>query len=475
MDSFSCSHRAPAIAVRARFLAISLIVLAALVAPRVRAGEAGERAAPDPAAAIESDPEHKKLEPFYGCTIDSIVVTGNDHTKAITILREMVSKPGGVLDERLIRRDEAYLRGLGYFAAVSMSAEQSESGKCRLIVTIAERSAVFMRLPYPVVNYDFQRGLSYGATWKIKNFRGLGEDLGVSALARHEREEVAGFFWNSPWFFGRRLNFRFDANGYRRVDQPANPDEEYLKRYASTGVGIGLPLTRDLMRQLWINANVSFERRESRLQLISPSGVYSCDFHYQNYVAVGGALEYDSRDDRISPFNGMRHRLMLRRLTTVAGPSQDYVFYGFADYFYIPTGEYRAFVFGVDGDIREGATPTYLQMKLGGVRDVRGFRDDDLRGTVKIVSTIQYRARIIGTRVLELPYIGKFDVTVNWTAFIDNGALMDDILDAGNERFYTTGGVGVEIISPFRDLLRLEMATDGTNSAAFYMTAGTDF
>ncbi len=508
MDLYSCAPRATsAAASRARFLAIPLFIIAAFVPSPVRAGKAADRAARDPAASsraesraaarhslfdwaqrgtdgaaggaddaeIDPEVERKKLEPFYGCTIDSIVVRGNDHTKAITILREMVTKPGGVLDARLIRRDEAYLRGLAYFAAVNMTAEQSESGKCRLIVTIVERSAVFMRLPYPVVNYDFQRGVSYGATWRIKNFRGLGEDLGVSFLARHERDEAAGFFWNSPWFLGRRLNFRYDAIAYRRLDQPVDPEEEFLKRYASTGVGIGLPLTQDLMRQLWLRANVSIERRESRLALIDDAGVYSCDMHYQDYVATGTELEFDSRDDRNSPFSGMRHRLTLRRLTTVAGPQQDYIFYGLADYFYIPTGTYRAFVVGVDCDVREGDTPTYLQMKLGGVRDVRGFRDDNLRGTAKIVATLQYRAQIMGTRVLEIPIIGKFDVTVNWVAFIDNGALMDDIRDAPGERFYTTGGVGMEIISPFRDLFRLEMATDGTNSPAFYMTAGTDF
>ena len=159
----------------------------------------------------------------------------------------------------------------------------------------------------------------------------------------------------------------------------------------------------------------------------------------------------------------------------MAGPEQRYIFYGFSDHFYVPTGEYRSFVIGVDGDIREGNTPAYLQMKLGGVRDIRGFADDELRGTVKIVATLQYRARLVGTRVFRIPKIGKFDFTMNWVAFIDNGALMDDIRDVGGERFYATGGLGVELISPFRDLIRLEMATDGRNSPAFYMTAGTDF
>jgi outer membrane protein assembly factor BamA len=114
-------------------------------------------------------------------------------------------------------------------------------------------------------------------------------------------------------------------------------------------------------------------------------------------------------------------------------------------------------------------------MSLGGVRDVRGFANDDLRGSVKIVTTLQYRARLVDTKVFRIPKIGKFDFTMNWVAFIDNGALMEDIRDAPGERFYTTGGLGVEIMTPFRDLLRLEMATDGTNSPAFYVTGGSDF
>ena len=162
----------------------------------------GGRADESTGTAMDPDAECKNLEPYYGCTIDSIIVTGNEYTKAVVILREMATKQGAVLDERLIRRDSAYLRGLGYFAEVSMTADQGEAGRCLLRVAIVERPAIFMRVPYPVVNYDFQRGLSYGATWKIKNFRGLGEDLAVSGIMRKDREESAGFSWSNPWFLG---------------------------------------------------------------------------------------------------------------------------------------------------------------------------------------------------------------------------------------------------------------------------------
>ncbi|MFA4948546.1 MAG: BamA/TamA family outer membrane protein [Candidatus Krumholzibacteriia bacterium] len=436
----------------------------------------GSARADEPAgAAVDPDTESKNLEPYYGCSIDSIIVAGNKHTKTIVILREMASKQGAVLDERLIRRDSAYLRGLGYFAEVRMTAEQGEAGRCRLRVEVVDRPAIFMRVPYPVVNYDFQLGLSYGATWKIKNFRGLGEDLAVSGITRKDREEGAGFSWSNPWFLGRRAPFRFDSYAYRRLNLSEDTDEEYLKEQVGASVGFGLPLTQNLVKQLWLKTNLSFERRKSNLMLADASGNYSGRFYFQNFISPGAELEYDSRDNRISPFNGMLHRIRLRRFSTVQGPEQRYIFYGFSDYFYVPTGEYRSFIFGVDGDIREGDTPTYLQMKLGGVRDVRGFADDRLRGTAKLVATLQYRARLVGTRVFRLPKIGKFDFTMNWVAFIDTGALTDDIRDVSRKSFYSTGGLGVELISPFRDLIRLEMATDGRNSPAFYMTAGTDF
>ena len=129
-----------------------------------------------------------------------------------------------------------------------------------------------MRVPYPVVNYDFQRGLSYGATWKIKNFRGLGEDLAVSGLMRKDREEGVSFSWSNPWFLGRRAPFRFDSYAYRRIDDPEDADDEYLKEQVGTSVGFGLPLTQSLVKQLWLKTNLSFERRKTRLALADASG-----------------------------------------------------------------------------------------------------------------------------------------------------------------------------------------------------------
>jgi outer membrane protein assembly factor BamA len=430
-----------------------------------------------PTQGICPDPEleAENLAPFYGCTIDTIIVSGNTRTRTVTILREMATKQGACLDERLVRRDSAYLRGLAYFAAVGITAEEIEYGKCRILVAVTERPGIFMRVPYPIVNYDFEKGLSYGVTWKIKNFRGLAEDLSISAVTRRDKEDGASFSWNMPWFMGRRVAFRLDAYTYRRIDAPVDADEDYIKRQSAAGFGLGVPLTRSLVKQVWLRTSFAFIGRDSRLTLTDASGAVSSGFMRQDFVSAGAELSYDSRSDRISPFDGMLHRISLRRFTSVSGPEQRYIFYGFSDYFYIPAGSERAFIVAVDGDIREGDLPSFFEMKLGGVRDMRGFSNESLRGSAKLTGTLQYRSRLFGPHVFKLPKIGEFDIALNGVAFLDNGMLMDNILDAGASTIYTTGGFGVEIISPFRDLVRLELASDGTGTPAFYMTAGANF
>lgn len=415
----------------------------------------------------------RRLDPFYGCPIDTIVIRGNTHTKAITITREMATKPGNLLDEKLIRRDAAYLRGIGYFAEVDIDAEPTVPGACRLVVSVVDRPGLFMRVPYPVVNYDFEKGVSYGFTWKVKNFRGNAEDLAISAIQRRTEERGAGFTWSNPWFGGRRVRLRADVSAYSRIEEPADRNEEYIREIVSAGVGVGVPLSRNLVRQVWFKPSVAYEARDSRRVLPGENG--SAAYYRQNFLSVGGEVEYDSRSDRTSPFDGAVGRFRARRFSSVHGPEEAYMVYGGAGFFYIPTGPERALIVALRADIREGDLASFYDMRIGGVRDVRGYSNDSERGRARVVGTLQYRARFLGPVILPIPKIGEFDIALNWTGFFDTGALMNSILDIDTSVFHSTLGFGVEIISPFRDIMRLEVASDGTGKPAVYLTAGTDF
>ncbi len=439
----------------------------------VGAGAARWAASNDGDGAIEET--CRNLAPYYGCTIDTIVVRDNEHTKPASILREMATKQGSCLDEKLVRRDAAYLRGLGYFAGVDLSAERTAPGSCRLIVSVTDRPGLFMRFPYPVVNYDFEKGLSYGFTWKLKNFRGNAEDLSFSAIRRQEKEQGAGFSWSNPWFAGRRIRLRADAGAYRRLEEPSDDDEEYIRETVSAGVGVGVPLSRSLVRQIWIKPSLSFEARISRRALPDEEGTVTPAYYRQNFIATGGELEFDSRSDRISPFDGTVARFRIRRFSSVHGLAESYIMYGTTNYFYLPVGRERSFIVAVRSDIREGSLPTFFDMRLGGVRDIRGYADETERGRVKLVGTVQYRSRFIGPKILRIPKIGEFDIAFNWTAFLDTGTLTSSVLDLDTSVFHSTVGFGIEMISPLRDIMRFELASDGTGKPAFYLTSGTDF
>lgn len=412
-----------------------------------------------------------KLEPYYGDIVDTILVTGNTRTHRVSIVREMATTEGEPLDEHLIRRDTSYLRGLGYFSEVDICAARTATGGCRITVSVTERPDLFMKYPYPVINYDFTEGVSYGFRWRIKNFRGYGEHLSISVLKRRDRDHGGGVSWNVPWMGGRRLRFNTHLYTFRKLEEPES--EDFIKVRNGGSFNIGVPLTESLVRQIWISSVLSFERRESRLSRGSNVGAEAGYFR-QNFISTGVQLSYDSRDNVLAPFRGVVGRYSAVRYTAVHGLEQQYTFYHFENHVYIPFGRFGSLILAFDGDFKDGDLPEFFEMELGGRSTVRGY-DESGMGKARLVQSIQFRSRIVEPRVFNIPHIGAFDITVNAVAFIDNGAIARDMTDFGTSRFHTTGGFGFEVISPIQDIVRFEVAIAGAGKAAFYMTAGTRF
>jgi outer membrane protein assembly factor BamA len=412
-----------------------------------------------------------RLAPYYGSIVDTIVVEGNTRTRCVTIVREMATKEGLPLVENLIQRDTSYLRGLGYFSEVDIRAECAESGGCRITVTVAERPDLFMKYPYPVVNYDFTEGVSYGFRWRIKNFRGYGEHLSISALKRRDRDHGGGISWAVPWVGGRRLRSSAQLYTSRRLDEPESDD--FIKERHGTRLGVGIPLTKSLVNQVWMSPVLSFERRESRLSRGDNVGA-AAGYYRQNLFSAGLEVRYDSRDNVLAAFKGLLSRFSVVRYTAVHGLRQQYTFYHVTNHVYIPLGRLGSLILAIDGDFRDGDLPSFFEMDLGGNNSLRGY-DRSGKGKVKLLQTVQLRRQIFGPRVFDIPYIGKFDITVNAVAFLDNGALSNSISDFGGSRFHTTGGFGFEILSPIQDIVRLEFAVDEWGDPTLNIISGTRF
>ena len=416
----------------------------------------------------------RELEPYVGNVIDTIVVSGNDHTRRKAIVREMATRPGEPLDHDRIVRDTSWLWGLGWFTEVNIRAEVCEAGRCRVLVHVEERPGLFMKYPYPVVNYDIDDGVTYGVKWKVKNFRGLGEQLSFSATRHNEKEYGGSVSWSMPWAFGRRFQLRSSVFNYRRLEEPSGDD--YIKARTGAELVVGVPVTDDLIRQFWLFASLSYEVRESVFDMASWTDGYNGRPYRQNLYSIGAALSFDSRDNRIAPRRGTVQYASIRRYEALHGVDQQYSFYKAASYYYIPAGPVGTFIIAANGDFRDGDVPPFFEIGLGGRNDLRGYTDPPgSRRRARLLGTIQLRHKLLGPRIFSIPRIGRFDLTVNGVIFADNGALMRDIGDIERTTFTTSGGFGFEILSPVQDLIRIEAAFCEGNTPHYYVTSGLRF
>lgn len=447
---------------------------AALIVCARFAPVAGAPAMASRAAVLEETRELLEpiVRPHSGSMIDSIVIEGNTHTRRGTIVREMATAEGGRLDEQTIYRDYSYLRGLGFFSEIDITIRETSPGHCDVIVKVTERPGLFMKYPYPVVNYDLDRGVSYGFRWKVKNFQGTGQELFAGFEKRRDREHGGSIGWRFPWLGEKRLRLDLNAFSYRRLEEPVRDD--FIRERFGGGLRFGVPLTDDLMRQIWISPDFSLESRDSRCSLDGAPNTGS-DLHRQLFFAAGLTLTFDSRDNLISPWRGIFTGASVRRFTSVDGPEQQYSFMSAAAHFYVPVRSVGTIIFAVDADNRDGAVPWFYHLGIGGETDLRGFHGDELRGTSRLIGTVQLRRSVFGPHVWDIPWIGKFDVALNAVAFVDNGALMDSFDLIGDARFHTTGGFGIELLSPFQDMIRFEAAFSEGGDPVFYIATGNRF
>ncbi len=454
------------------YLLSALIIVAALFYGGEAVAGGGAFATKMLAVDASREALEAEVSPFRDSVVDEIIVKGNTHTKRWTIIREMATKEGEQLDEDILYRDHSYLRGLGFFSEVDITIDETSPGHCNVIVRVSERPGLFMKYPLPSVNYDLVKGISYGVRWKIRNFQGTGQELFAGFERRREHEHGGSISWSMPWVGRYRMRLSFHGFSHKRLTVPEKAD--FIKERHGGGVMMGFPLTRSLLRQVWIMPDVMIENRHSRLCVDGPPN-QNGDYFNQFYLVTGLALTYDSRDNLISPFSGMFARASVRRYTSIDGLKQQYSFMSLSSSFYVPVQGVGTIILAFTGDNRDGAVPWFYKMGIGGRNDLRGYPASDARGTARLLTTVQWRRNVYGPNVWDIPLIGKFDLALNTIAFVDNGALMNSFDMAPRSRFHSTAGFGLEIISPIQNLVRLEVAFSEQGAPSYYFATHNRF
>ncbi len=272
----------------------------------------GNRNGADNCPASDAEAMEESFRPFSGCIIDTITVTGNRYTDRRTIIREMATRQGDRLDEALVIRDNSYIRGMGFFSTVEITVHRVKEERCSVDVRVEERPGLFMKYPFPTVDYSIDRGITYGFRWRIKNFRGVGEDLLMTYRERSDKERGGGVTWLAPWLGDFRLRASMSLFSYFRIEKPQTAD--FIKVSNGVKIAVGFPLTGSMIRQLWFTPELVVEERVSRMTIpgntVGPEGI----FFRQLLLSCGLNLVYDSRDNLVAPFRGVYAGVDAKRL-----------------------------------------------------------------------------------------------------------------------------------------------------------------
>lgn len=334
------------------------------------------------------------VEPGQKLVIREIAILGNQVTKDFVILRELSIQPGVVYDQKKIDSIQPRLMKLGYFKWVNPArVEVLEDGTGRLIVELAEGShnrfdGVLGYNPSTQTSDGFVTGL---LDFKFGNLFGTGREVDAHWARRTEETQNFRFGYTEPWVAGFSLNIGFQ---FEQLIQ----DTTYIQR--------DLRLNFDyLLSDSWTLFTVA------KRQEVSPDSVGEVRFGIPRSTSVSLAVgsTFDTRDDLLNPTRGFRYRTSFEwRRKDI---DNDFVLEGDEDSFgqtritidfenYFSLFRWQVFYLALHG--REVTSDEKVvsitdQYRLGGAKTLRGYREEQFRGSRLAWTNFEYRL-LLGRR-----------------------------------------------------------------------------
>ncbi|UCG52548.1 MAG: BamA/TamA family outer membrane protein [Candidatus Latescibacterota bacterium] len=400
----------------------------------------------------------------YDTIVDSITVSGNRQTRTHVILREMETRPGQRLDEPTLVRDIRFLNGMSPFASVEVTAVELRPGHCALRIHVIERSELFVKAILPYLKYDFESGLTYGIRWNDKNFRGRIEQLAFTFTRNERRDENFSFGWTSPWIGWRHISVGARGNYFNRGDEP--DEVSVLERTGLSGF-VGFPLTESRIKfsQLQFVAALNKSRTGARYEETTKEISLSPLVGYR----------FDSRDSHVRPGQGIVFVTALRATYPLDDGHDVYYWLWNELRHFRSVGEKHVIGLLSDFQYQFGDFPDYSVLKLGGPRSLRGRQNGRFSGFHRWFGTVEWRYEVMPKKILRLPIVRTFDISLGLVTFIDGGIVWDDTDSFELENLRGTGGLGLRVYSPLRDVLRFDFGFNLRGSYRFHFGTGVRF
>ena len=408
--------------------------------------------------------------------IDTVVIIGNERTKAHIILREIPHHFPDTLSENSLLSIKNRIQNLYLFNRVELQISNLQQ-KNVLLILVTESWYIFP-VPMLFINEHDWSKISYGLQLSHYNFRGRNEKLRLGGWLGYNPAFYASYF--NPWIGSKTRLILGTAISKKKIENKIFPfNEEHL----AWDVTLGHKFTLHFESQ--------FNFTLDNIKLPSAYVDYSTSGDGSDLVPILSLqLKWDKRDLYEYPKKGFLIVHNFRKIGFTKG-QPDFWRFEFDNRLFFPL--YKGLSLGMREwlVINEGEQPIYQRTFLGFEERIRGyfyrvFPDPDLyqeyNSTNVSLSSLELRFPLLPIRYFSFangPLIPslykdlKFGISAG--IFMDSGIVWQEKKELGLNNFYTGGGVGLHIHLPYIYLLRLEFAVNDQGEHQYIIDAGASF
>ncbi|MDQ7052670.1 MAG: BamA/TamA family outer membrane protein [candidate division KSB1 bacterium] len=325
-----------------------------------------------------------RIEPGSRVIIDSIRIVGNSLTRREVILRELPVKPGMVYRESLIEAIPQRLWSLRFLRVMNeprLYVTPQQTGI--LEITVQEGRSNFFN---GVLGYNPGTGTQPGflsglIDIEFANLLGTGREIRARWEKRGPKTQDLSLFFREPWVFGKPFHLE---GGFQQLIQ----DTSYVRRSWQFKVEWPFLEGMRLVTQL------------SRSAVLPDSVGLALGIPPSQATSAGFGIEYTSLDEPVNPTRGARFSTLLETIAKRLDDAEQ------------GQGDFRQKRLLVDASwnlslwrwqvVHVGLHWRHIttsepfvsitdQFRFGGATTLRGYREEQFRGSRVAWATVEYR------------------------------------------------------------------------------------
>jgi outer membrane protein assembly factor BamA len=259
--------------------------------------------------------------------ITDISISGNNKTKDVIILRELVFSVNDIIEEealgKLIAESKSNLLLTGLFNIVNIAYTTNESD-VYLRIDVQERWYLWV---YPIFefadrnfdtyfyNQEWNR-VNYGLSFEKHNFRGRNELLHFK-IRRGYKEQYSIYYY-MPYLDLKKKHGLWFGLDFFRQKETAYEIENYLYNYLGADDHIfqygfaQAGYQYRMSKNLWLKSRVSYQNLNISDILFNQNPEYLTGKLNTETYSVAFKLQYDKSDNIVYPINGVKTFFMLQ-------------------------------------------------------------------------------------------------------------------------------------------------------------------